>query len=81
MEFVEAEKSFPLHRPDRSTFDTTESFEKAIERYDAEMFQRHTPYPGPHMDTRFSLVVTEDPEPFYEIIDDTGDAGVPLPRP
>jgi hypothetical protein len=80
MAFVEAEKNFPLNRPDRSRFDTAESFDKAIERYDAEMFQRHVPYPGPHMDRRFTFMVTEETEPYYEIIDDTGDAGATLPK-
>jgi hypothetical protein len=70
MEFVEADKRFPLQRPDRSTFDSAESFDAAIKRYDAAMLQQHTPYPGPHQDYRFSHVITDDAEPFYVIIDD-----------
>jgi hypothetical protein len=71
MEFVEAEKKFPLERPDRSTFDSAESFDAAMKRYDAAILQRHMPYPGPHQDTRFSYEETQDPEPFCKIIDDT----------
>jgi hypothetical protein len=70
MQFVEVEKNFPLIQPDRSAFDDVNSFEKAIERYNAEALQRHTPYPGPHMDTRFTFEVTDDAEPFYQIVND-----------
>lgn len=70
MQFVEAEKNFPLIQPDRSAFDDVKSFEKAIERYNAEALQRHAPYPGPHMDTRFTFEATDDAEPFYQIVND-----------
>jgi hypothetical protein len=42
-----------------------------MKRYDAAMLQQRAPYPGPHQDTRFSCMTTDEAEPFYEIIDDT----------
>ena len=70
MAFVEAEKNFPLVPLDRASFEDAESFEKAIERYNAEAALLHAPYPGPHMDTRFTFEVTDDAEPFYQIVSD-----------
>jgi hypothetical protein len=79
MQFVEAEKMFPLHRPDRSVFDTEQSYRRKLEQHDAAMLQRHVAYAGPHDDPRFTFEATAEAEPFYEIVDDTGDAGAPPP--
>lgn len=69
--FVDAERNFPLQKPDRSSFENDADFEKAVLAFEETYAHLHIPYPepvAPH--ALIAACVGSDGVPDFEIVDD-----------
>ena len=69
--FVEAERNFPLHQPERSHFENDADFQSALRGFEEAYARRHIPFAepvAPHV--LIAACVDADGNPDFEIIDD-----------
>src|ERR1700737_2811580 len=69
MAFVEAEKNFPLKRPEAEDYNGPADFAAALKEYEAALFQRHAPSPAPLAHPAVMAAVNAQGDLAFEIID------------
>ena len=70
MAFVEAERNFPLQKPERANYGSAYDFDAALKEYNAALFQRHVGYPAPSAHPAVMAAVNDRGDVDFEIIDD-----------
>lgn len=70
MAFVDAERNFPLKKPEMASYESADGFAATLKEYNAALAQRHWPYPAPIGRPSVMAAVTDRGEVDFEIIDD-----------